>query len=120
DAAESVIDAIVNVIAPLSVAHCFTNDRGYRGCRCGHQKTAWLREDLDVLGKQTRHFAINFFGQRAEWLHMLVVRRGKTASDIQNLYLMTARSRLRHHSSGHIQGLHKILEVRALAPHMET
>src|SRR5664280_3594308 len=50
DAGIGVIDAVVDVIAGFAVAHGLADDLRHRVPRAGHEKTARLGENLDVLG----------------------------------------------------------------------
>src|SRR6202040_3154275 len=120
DAAESVINAVVDVIAAFAVAHRFADHAGHRSGRGRHEETPRLREYFDVRRKQPVDLGVDLPREQTEGVDMLVVRRGKTAADVQNLDFVSARLRLAHHRRGDLERLHEILEVRALAPHMEA
>ena len=55
-----------------------------------------------------------------ERLHVRVIGHREAAADIQDLDLAAARSRLFHHRRGDVQGLHEVVEIGALAAHVEA
>ncbi len=120
DSAKCVIHAVINVIARLSVTHRFADDAGHgAGCR-GDQESPRLGQDLDIFWKQPRDLPVDLLRERAEWLYMLVVRRGKAAADVQYLDFVAARFGFPHHRCGHVHRLDEVLKICALAAHMET
>src|SRR5437773_4967261 len=91
DAAKSVINAVVDVIAAFPIAHGFSDDSCHRRSRGGHEKPPRLGQDFDIFREQSSNFDIYLLGQRAERFDMLIVWRGKSAADVEDLDFMAAR-----------------------------
>src|SRR5437870_4421709 len=68
NAGKGVIDAVVNVIAPLAIPDGFANNARHGSRRRGHEKSPWLGENLQVLREKAVQFSINLPGQHAERL----------------------------------------------------
>ena len=120
DAGERVIDAVVNEVAELSIAHRFAQDPGDEGRGRGHEKSARLRQDLHVLREQSVDLSVDHSGEQAEGLHMPIVGDGKAAADVEDLDGMATRVRLSQYRRGNIKSLNEVLEVGALAAHVKT
>ena len=120
NAAESVINAVIDVVTRLAVANSFADDRS-DGCRSScHEEPSGLGEDLDFLGKKAIDFSVYFLRQRAEWFDVLVVRGGKATADVENLDFVSATLGFVHHCRGNVERLDKVLEIRALTADMEA
>ena len=120
DARESMINAVVDVVAGFPVPHGLADDArdGHGGS--GDEKAARLGENLNVLREQPADLGIDLFRQPTERLHVFVVVRRETAADVEDLDFVPARLRFAHHRGGHVERLHEILEVRALAADVEA
>src|ERR1041385_2100785 len=105
DSREGMINAVIYVVAGLSVPHRFPNDPGHRSGSCRHEKPAWLSQDFHLLWEQPLNLRINLSRQRTERLHVFIVRRGKTTADVQDLDLVSARLGLLHDGRRHLQRL---------------
>ena len=92
---EGVIDAVVDVVAGLAVAHGLADDARDGGGGGGHQEAARLGQDLDVRREQAVDLGVDLPGQRAEGLHVPVVGRREAAADVEDLDLVAARLRPR-------------------------
>ena len=120
DAAEGVINAVVNVVAGLAVAHRFADDRR-DGCGGGgHKEPARLGQDLDGFRKEAVNLGVDLPCQGAERLDVFVVGGGKAAADVENLERMSARFGFAHYRGRNIQCLNEVLEVSALAADVEA
>ena len=91
DAAERVVNAVVDVVARSAVAHGLADDAGDAGCGAGDEEPSRLGENLDVGGKQPVNLGVDDAGQFGEWPDVFVVGRGKTAADVEDLDFVTAR-----------------------------
>src|SRR5205085_4258893 len=90
DAAEGVINAIINVIARFSIPHRFADDPRDGG-RCGRdEKPAWFGKNFDLPRKEPIDLGVDLFCQATERLYVFVVRSGKTAADIENFYFVAS------------------------------
>src|ERR1035437_4332257 len=120
DPGVGVVHAVIDVVAALPVAHRFTDDT--RDCRGGarYQKPARLSQDFDILREQAVDLGVDLPGQHVEGLHGMVVGYREAASDVEDLDLMAAGASFVHDRRRDIQRLHEIVEVGALAPHVEA
>src|SRR5438093_346212 len=114
------IDAVVDKIAGLSIAHRLADDARDRRCRGRNQESAWLGHDLNVLGEETVDFSIDLFGQKTDGLDVAVVMSREASSDIEDFDFMASAARFIHHCRSHIQRLDEVLEISALAANVET
>ena len=116
-----VIDAVVDVIAHLAVAHRLADDLRHRVAGAGHQEASRLGQNLDVAGKQAVELGIDDLRQFAERLHRRVVRRGKTAADVDQVHFRVAAvPGLLEHRRGQAERLDIVLEIGRLAADVKT
>src|SRR5258708_28636736 len=111
NAAERMIDAVVDVVAGFAVPHGFANDPGDGSGRGRDQEPAGLSKDLDVFGEQTVNLCIDFLCQGAERLDVAVVRRREPAANIEDFDFPAARLSLAEDGGGNLEGLDKVLEI---------
>ena len=87
----------------------------------GHEEPARLGEDLDVLREQAVDLAVDDSRQFAERLHAVVIRRGETAADVEQVHLRVAAVfGFLEEVGGEVERGDVVLEVRGLAADVEA
>src|SRR4029077_13680552 len=94
DAAECVVNAVIQVVAEPPVANGLSDDLRDRGGGGRHQETPGLRKNIDRLRKEAVQLRVDGLCQTPEGGDRIIVVGGKTAADVEQLEIEAARSRL--------------------------
>src|SRR5258708_34689382 len=91
DAAERVIDAVIDVVTGFASPNGFANNASDRG-RCGrYQESARLRQNLNVLGEEPLNLGVDLLRQCAERFDVSVVRSGEATPNVEDFDFAAAR-----------------------------
>ena len=113
------IDAVVDVVAGFVVAERLADDLRDRPAGRRHEKPPRLGEDLDGRGEEPVELVADRLGKRGELRHAVVVGRGESAADVEELELEAPALRLGEHAGAEVEGLDVVLRIRALAADVE-
>src|ERR1039457_6221539 len=120
-AGKGMIDPIINVITEFPVPHCLADDLRYRRSGGCNNKSPRLGKDFNFWWEQPFQLGIYLSCQFTKRFYRVIIRGRESSPDIQEIHLVIATiPSLCEDIRREIDGLHEILEIGSLTPHMEA
>ena len=91
DAGEGMVNTVVKIITRLTVAHCLSYYLREKCAGIGYHKAAGFGKYLYCVWKEPLKFGIQFPCKCPKRLYFAVVLYRESASDIKDVYLVSAR-----------------------------
>ena len=114
-----VVNTVIHVVAELPAPYRLADDLGNGSSRRGHEKPAWLRENLDILVKEPVDLMVDLLREVAEFRHAGIVGRGESTADIEQPEIEAAGFRLGEDAGTEVDRLDVVFGIRALAADVE-